>query len=48
MDFDGKNSGYTSKTDGQPRRKLDVSKAEENFGFEAQTEFREELKKNIM
>ena len=36
-----------SKPDGQPRRKLDVSKAKELFGFEAYMSFREGLKKTI-
>ncbi len=29
----------SSKPDGQPRRCLDVSKAEHDFGFRAQTDF---------
>src|SRR5438034_582881 len=29
----------TSKPNGQPRRRLDVSRARENFGFEARTSF---------
>ncbi|MDG6218685.1 MAG: GDP-L-fucose synthase [Candidatus Thermoplasmatota archaeon] len=45
--FDGKIVWDASKPDGQPRRKLDVSKAKEEFGFEAQTEFEEGLKKTI-
>ena len=36
-----------TKPDGQPRRRLDVSKAKELFGFEAQTSFQEGLKKVI-
>jgi len=37
----------TSKPDGQPRRRLDVSKAKEYFGFEAKTGFEEGLKATI-
>jgi GDP-L-fucose synthase len=36
-----------SKPDGQPRRCLEVSKAEREFGFRAQTDFREGLIKTI-
>lgn len=37
----------TSKPNGQPRRKLDVTKAKNLFGFEAKTTFREGLKTTI-
>jgi nucleoside-diphosphate-sugar epimerase len=37
----------TSKPDGQPRRCLDVSRAREEFGFEAQMPFSEGLKQTI-
>lgn len=37
----------TSKPDGQPRRMLDVSRAEREFGFRAKTHFEEALKKTI-
>jgi len=37
----------SSKPDGQPRRCLDVSKAEREFGFRAQTDFRAGLHKTI-
>lgn len=37
----------SSKPDGQPRRCLDVSKAEKEFGFKAKTDFREGLMKTI-
>jgi GDP-L-fucose synthase len=37
----------TSKPNGQPRRLLDVSRAQDFFGFRAQTVFREGLKKTI-
>jgi GDP-L-fucose synthase len=36
-----------SKPDGQPRRCLDVSKAELEFGFRARTDFREGLQRTI-
>lgn len=37
----------TTKPDGQPRRKLDVSRANELFGFHATTDFREGLRRTI-
>lgn len=37
----------TTKPDGQPRRKLDVSKAKKEFGFESKTDFKKGLKKTI-
>ncbi|MBN2463120.1 MAG: GDP-L-fucose synthase, partial [Dehalococcoidia bacterium] len=37
----------TSKPDGQPRRRLDISRAEAEFGFEAKTRFEEGLRKTI-
>ena len=45
--FKGEIVWDTSKPDGQPRRRLDTSKAREYFGFEAKTDFREGLKKTI-
>jgi len=45
--FDGEIEWDTSKPDGQPRRRLDTSKAKEEFGFEARTDFREGLGKTI-
>jgi len=36
-----------SKPDGQPRRCLDVSRAQEEFGFNAKTELREGLEKTV-
>ena len=36
-----------SKPDGQPRRSLDTSRARQEFGFQAQTDFREGLRKTI-
>jgi GDP-L-fucose synthase len=45
--FQGKIVWDTTKPNGQPRRKLDVSRAKERFGFEAQIDFREGLKRTI-
>ena len=45
--FTGEIRWDTTKPDGQPRRKLDVSKAREYFGFEAKTSFDEGLKATI-
>jgi GDP-L-fucose synthase len=46
-DFKGQVRWDSSKPDGQPRRKLDVSKAKKYFGFEAKTSFDEGLKATI-
>ena len=45
--FDGEIIWDTKKPDGQPRRCLDVSKAKEEFEFEAKVDFREGLEKTI-
>lgn len=45
--FKGKIIWDTSKLDGQPRRMLDISRAEEEFGFKAKTSFEEGLRKTI-
>ncbi len=45
--FTGEIRWDTSKPDGQPRRRLDVSKAKEYFSFEAKTGFDEGLKATI-
>jgi GDP-L-fucose synthase len=45
--YNGKIVRDTTKPDGQPRRYLDVSRAEKEFGFKAKTRFREGLKKTI-
>jgi GDP-L-fucose synthase len=45
--FKGKIVWDKSKPDGQPRRKLDVSKAKKEFGFISKTDFRIGLKKTI-
>jgi GDP-L-fucose synthase len=46
-DFKGKILWDSSKPDGQPRRMLDVTKAEKEFGFRAKMKFEEGLKKTI-
>lgn len=45
--FQGRLRWDASKPDGQPRRRLDVSRAKEAFGFEAHTDFREGLQRTI-
>ncbi len=45
--YQGKIVFNTDKPDGQPRRKLDVSRAKKEFGFEAEVKFEEGLKKTI-
>jgi GDP-L-fucose synthase len=45
--FKGKIVWDTSKPDGQPRRMLDTSRAEKEFGFRAKTPFEEGLEKTI-
>ena len=45
--FDGQIVWDTSKPDGQPRRRLDTTKAKELFGFEATTDFKTGLKNTI-
>lgn len=45
--FKGEIAWDTSKPDGQPRRMLDISKAEKEFGFRAQTSFKDGLKETI-
>jgi GDP-L-fucose synthase len=47
MDFKGKIVWDTTKPNGQPRRCLDTSKAEKEFGFKAKTDFEAGLKKTI-
>lgn len=46
-DYNGEITWDTSKPDGQPRRLLDITKAEKEFGFKARTELKEGLKKTI-
>ena len=45
--FKGKITWDTTKPNGQPRRCLDVSRAEKEFGFRAKMTFEEGLKKSI-
>ena len=45
--FDGEIVWDTSMPNGQPRRRLDVSRAKELFGFEAQTQLRDGLARTI-
>ncbi|HEY2073625.1 MAG TPA: GDP-L-fucose synthase [Gaiellaceae bacterium] len=45
--FDGDIVWDTSMPNGQPRRRLDVSRAKERFGFEAQTSLRDGLARTI-
>lgn len=45
--FQGRIVWDTTKPNGQPRRKLDVSRAKDFFGFEAQTPFEEGLRRTI-
>jgi GDP-L-fucose synthase len=45
--YKGKITFDVTKPDGQPRRKLDVSRAEEEFGFKSRVRFEEGLKKTI-
>jgi GDP-L-fucose synthase len=45
--FTGEICWDSSKPDGQPRRRLDVSRAKKHFGFEAKTPFDEGLKATI-
>jgi len=45
--FKGKIKWDASKPDGQPRRKLDTSRAEREFGFVAKMDFDEGLKRTI-
>lgn len=47
MGFTGDILWDTTMPDGQPRRMLDTSKAEKEFGFKAKTAFEQCLKKTI-
>ncbi len=47
MDFKGEIRWDLAKPDGQPRRMLDVSRAEKEFGFRARTDFEAGLKETI-
>lgn len=46
-DFKGRIVWDTTKPNGQPRRKLDVSRAQQAFGFISQTSFEEGLRRTI-
>jgi len=45
--FKGRITWDTSKPNGQPRRRLDTTRAEREFGFKARMNFAEGLKKTI-
>src|SRR5262249_9860640 len=45
--FNGEVRWDTSKPNGQPRRKLDVSRAEREFGFRSKTTFEEGLQRTV-
>jgi GDP-L-fucose synthase len=45
--FEGEVEWDRSKPDGQPRRRLDTTKAKEEFGFQAQVSLKEGLKRTI-
>ena len=47
LGFEGTVNWDPSKPDGQPRRKLDVTRAEEYFGFTAEVALEEGLKRTI-
>jgi GDP-L-fucose synthase len=46
-EFDGEIAWDASKPDGQPRRCLDTTRAEKEFGFKARTDFETGLKETI-
>jgi len=45
--YEGELEWDATRPDGQPKRKLDVSKAKEEFGFQSETSFKEGLAKTI-
>ena len=45
--FEGEIAWDETKPNGQPRRRLDVSRAEQLFGFRARTDFREGLERTV-
>jgi GDP-L-fucose synthase len=47
MKYDGKILWNTAKPDGQPKRKLDTSKAQKEFGFRSKTSFKTGLQATI-
>lgn len=48
MDYTGQIHWDTSKPDGQPKRRIDITRAEKEFGFRSHTNFEEGLKKTIL
>ncbi len=48
VDFNGEIRWDTTKPDGQPRRCLDISKADKLFNFKAKTSFREGLARTLI
>jgi GDP-L-fucose synthase len=47
IEFEGTIVWDTNKPNGQPRRALDISRAERSFGFRAQMNFEEGLRRTI-
>jgi GDP-L-fucose synthase len=45
--FEGEIHWDSTKPDGQPQRRLDISKAKQHFGFESKIPFNEGLKETI-
>ena len=45
--FEGEIIWYTTKPNGQPRRQLDVSRAKEQFGFEAEVSFADGMARTV-
>jgi len=45
--FKGRSKSDTSKSDGQPRRRLDTTRAEREFGFKAKMDFEEGLRRTV-
>ena len=45
--FEGRLVWDTSQPNGQPRRKLDISRAEAEFGFRSHTTFEEGLRRTL-
>lgn len=45
--YDGRIVWDTSKPNGQPRRRLDVTRAQQSFGFQAKTDLRQGLRKTV-
>jgi GDP-L-fucose synthase len=45
--FPGRVTWDATKPNGQPRRSLDVTRAQQRFGFRARTEFRDGLARTV-